>query len=59
MIEGFVVDQGHGSRHVSSWVEGRPEKSIWVGVKMHGRTPVEIATWRCLRCFYLESYAAP
>ena len=57
MSEGFLLDQTYGSRGVSSWVEGAPEKSIWVGVKLHGRKPIEIATWRCGSCGFLESYA--
>lgn len=57
MSEGFVVDNGHGTRTVAAWVEGQPEKSIWTGLKLRGRTPIEIATWRCGGCGYLESYA--
>lgn len=44
---------------MSSWVEGTPEKSIWVGVKLRGRKPIEIATWRCGSCGFLESDAKP
>lgn len=57
MSEGFIVDHGHGTRTVSGWVEGAPEKSIWVGVKLGGRKPIEIASWRCRSCGFLESYA--
>ena len=58
MSEGFIVDNGDsGRRHVSAWVEGQPEKSIWTGLKLRGRTPVQIATWRCGGCGFLESYA--
>jgi len=59
MVEGFVIDQGYGVRTVSSWLEGPPQKSRWTGVKLGGRTPVEIATWRCTSCGFLESYAVP
>ncbi len=44
---------------MSCRVEGAPEKSIWVGVKLRGKTPIEIATWRCGSCGFLESYAKP
>ena len=57
MAEGFVVDHTHGGASVSAWVEGEPKKSFWTGLKLGGRTPVEITTWRCRRCGYLESYA--
>jgi hypothetical protein len=57
MIEGFIVDHTHGGATVSAWVEGEPEKSIWVGLKLGGRTPIDISTWRCRRCGFLESYA--
>jgi hypothetical protein len=57
MVEGFLLDQGHGSRSVGAWVEGAPVKSIWTGISLKGRTPIEIATWRCSGCGYLESYA--
>lgn len=57
--EGYVADQGYGSATVASWREGEPRKSIWVGLKLGGTKPVEITTWRCGRCGYLESYAPP
>jgi hypothetical protein len=57
MTEGFVVDNTHGGRGVSSWVEGEPQKSFWVGVSLAGKEPVEIRTFRCNRCGYLENYA--
>jgi hypothetical protein len=56
MKEGFVLDNVHGGRGVASWVEGAPEKSIWVGVKLGRKKPVEISVWRCTRCGYLEQY---
>ncbi len=59
MTEGFVIDNTYGARGVSSWLEGAPVKSIWMGVKLEGRKPIEITTWRCDGCGYLESYAPP
>jgi hypothetical protein len=58
MAEGFVLDKTHGGVGVSSWVEGVPEKSIWTGLNLAGRSQSRIATWRCGRCGFLESYAA-
>jgi len=59
MSEGFVIDNKESGRAVSSWLEGAPSKSIGVGVKLEGKTPIEIATWRCTSCGFLESYARP
>lgn len=59
MVEGFVIDQTHGGRAVSSWLEGAPYKSMWLGIRLKGKTPIEIATWRCSSCGFLESYAKP
>ena len=44
MTEGFLLDHAHGSRKVTSWIEGAPQKSIWVGVKLGGRKSLEVAT---------------
>jgi hypothetical protein len=57
MVNGYMVDRTHGGATVSSWVEGAPQKSVWVGLKLTGLTPIEITTWRCRRCGFIESYA--
>ena len=57
LIEGFIADTTHGGASVASWREGEPKKSFWVGLKLHGTEPLEIETWRCRRCGYLENYA--
>lgn len=57
MTEGFIIDNSYGTRTVNTWVEGEPTKSIWTGIKMLGRKPMDITTWRCTRCGFLESYA--
>ncbi|MES2097487.1 MAG: PF20097 family protein [Pseudomonadota bacterium] len=58
MAEGFVLDVGqHGSRTVSTWVEGAAEKSFWTGLKIGKKASFPIQTWRCGRCGFLESYA--
>lgn len=59
MAEGFVLDRSDSGRGVSSWIEGTPQKSMWTGIKLKGRTMIEIATWRCSSCGFLESYAVP
>ena len=57
MAEGYVIDRTYGSVAVGSWVEGQPERSIWTGLKLTGKTKTDIATWRCGRCGFLEQYA--
>lgn len=57
MIEGVVIDNTYGARGISSWLEGAPVKSIWVGLKLGGKKPIEIKSFRCSRCGFLENYA--
>ncbi len=55
MVEGFVPQDQSGTKAVSGCAEGAPNKR-WYGVKVTGK-PIEIATWRCTRCGFLEQYA--
>lgn len=57
MEDGFIMDEGYGTVHASRWVEGPPEKSVWTGTKTSGRNKVQVTTYRCTACGYLESYA--
>ena len=57
MVVGFVIDESYGVRTVSAWLEGAPQRSSWTGVKLGGNKPLEITTWRCTGCGFLESYA--
>ncbi|MDB5694029.1 MAG: hypothetical protein JWO81_3092 [Alphaproteobacteria bacterium] len=58
MSTGFILDIGHGGAvTVSKWQEGAPQKSFWTGIKQRKEQQQEIATWRCERCGFLESYA--
>jgi hypothetical protein len=56
MVQGVTIDKDQGMRGVSSWLEGAAVKG-WFGVKLGGRKPLDIETWRCNRCGLLESYA--
>ena len=53
-----MIDVGYGTKAVPKWVAGLPRKSIWTGLKLRGLDQVEVATYRCRRCGYLESYAS-
>ena len=58
MSEGFVIDHGdYGSTSVSTWQGGPPRKSFWTGIKQSKDDQLEITSWRCDRCGFLESYA--
>jgi Domain of unknown function (DUF6487) len=57
MEEGFILDETYGAQQPSQWVEGEPEKSFWFGTKTSGKEKLQISTYRCGRCGYLESYA--
>ncbi len=55
MVEGFVATEKSGMPRVSGWTEGVPHQGWW-GIKNKAK-PIEIATWRCSRCGFLENYA--
>ena len=57
MEAGFVVDESYGTRTVAKWVEGEPEPSFWTGIKLGNRVNLDVRTYRCTGCGYLESYA--
>jgi hypothetical protein len=57
MTEGFVIDNGYGTRTVAEWIEGTPQTSFWTGLKTKGRRKLKVQSWRCDRCGLLESYA--
>ena len=57
MEEGFILDNAHGTRVQSEWIEGLPERTRWTGLKLKGKEHLPVTTFRCLQCGYLESYA--
>lgn len=57
MEPGYIVDEGHGTRTVAKWIAGEPERSMWTGLKTRGKAKLDVTTYRCRRCGYLESYA--
>ena len=57
MIEGFILDMTYGGQLVPRWLVGRPEKSMWTGVKAKGKECRSVATYRCVKCGLLRSYA--
>ncbi len=57
MEQGFTVDQGYGTTTVPKWVAGVPRTSMWTGLELRGLRPMDVTTYRCRQCGYLESYA--
>jgi hypothetical protein len=58
MVQGFIVDRNRGgSRTVSRWLEGAPEKAFWSNTKAPDEKQVPIGTFRRSGCGYLESFA--
>jgi hypothetical protein len=57
MEEGYLIDTAYGGTVLPKWAEGEPKKSIWTGLKLRGKEQLEVTTYRCRRCGYLESYA--
>jgi DNA-directed RNA polymerase subunit RPC12/RpoP len=54
---GYIVDEGYGTRTVAKWIAGEAERSMWTGLKTRGKDKLDVTTYRCRRCGYLESYA--
>jgi len=59
MEPGYFLDHAHSGWTTVRWVEGEPKKSIWTGLKVNLKQAMRIATYRCIDCGFLESYARP
>ena len=57
MEPGFIVDEGYGSRTVSRWFPGEPQYGFFGMLKVRRKEAVDVSTYRCTRCGFLESYA--
>jgi hypothetical protein len=57
MVEGFILDMTYGGQLVPRWLAGRPEKSMWTGIKAKGKDCRSVETYRCTQCGLLRSYA--
>ena len=58
MHPGYLLEHGD-RRGPTEWVAGLPEKSFWTGLRIKGRQVLPVTVFRCERCGFLESYAAP
>jgi hypothetical protein len=60
LVRGFVVDHNMGAATVGMWVEGEPIHAHWGGgVKVPREHSIPVATFRCVGCGFLQSYARP
>jgi Domain of unknown function (DUF6487) len=61
MEEGFIINYSHAAAVPSTWIAGRPERSVWIGIdlglNLKGRQRIAITTYRCIGCGFMESYA--
>ena len=58
MTQGFIANHTYGAVNVSLWIEGAPRASFWKKIKAPAAKSLPVATFRCVGCGFLESYAA-
>ena len=60
MESGWVADNTQAGLTQQNWSPGEPQPSFWTGLKVEKQDRVvPVATLRCPKCGYLESYAIP
>ena len=57
MEEGYVLDVTDSGKKTATWVEGAPERSVWVGLKTGGRRRFMLQAYRCVQCGFVDFYA--
>ena len=58
MEKGYVADLTYGAVLQSAWTPGEPEpRRILGGIQWSRTGNIDIVTFRCERCGFLESYA--
>jgi len=65
MTEGFILDADHTGAPMApatwftqaKWVAGKPESSVWTGVKWSDKEAFRISAWRCVGCGLVELHA--
>jgi hypothetical protein len=57
MEDGYIPDRNYNTVKLSVWISGRPEKAVLGGLDLDGKTTLNIITFRCISCGFLESYA--
>ncbi|WP_435018721.1 hypothetical protein TA3x_000706 [Tundrisphaera sp. TA3] len=59
MEEGYILEATNGAEGVATWIRGAPERLGWRGLNTGGKARMEVASFRCVSCGFLESYARP
>jgi acetone carboxylase gamma subunit len=59
MHQGYILDAMYGNLVTTSskWSEGKPKKILSFALSSADTKSMEITTYRCPECGYLESYA--
>lgn len=58
MEEGYLLEKGDSNASsITKWVEGAPERSRWMGLKLKGRRVLTVKSFRCPKCGLLTSVA--
>jgi hypothetical protein len=57
MVAGFIPDQTYGAVLAPNWYEGEPEKKLFFGVRIAGKTSHPVTAFRCSGCGFIELYA--
>ena len=57
MTVGVIVDQTSRAAFPDRWQKGEPSVSKWWGLRQDKKAQLDVETWRCTRCGFLESYA--
>jgi len=56
MDVGYIPETKDQSTNIETWCEGEPKKAFF-GLNTQGVRTLQIQTWRCNGCGFLESYA--
>ena len=57
MEEGFLLEVTDSGKKTTKWVEGAPERSVWVGLKTGQRRVLPLKSYRCAACGFVDLYA--
>lgn len=57
MAVGVIIGRSHGASYPERWQKGEASVSKWWGLREDRKAQLDVQTWRCGRCGFLESYA--
>lgn len=56
MDEGYLLDNSDKGAAPLQWISDPPERRWW-GIRLKGHAQLQVRSFRCRSCGYLESYA--